>query len=97
MHDGRHLGSTHGERRYHIAPQADSNNRHEVMDTPTDIYVVMEYVSGGELFDHIVAKGHLSEDEARRFFQQIITGVDPRTCYLTTRSTSRSPTSACPT
>jgi serine/threonine protein kinase len=27
-----------------------------VMDTPTDIYVVMEYVSGGELFDHIVAK-----------------------------------------
>ena len=29
------------------------------MDTPTDIYVVMEYVSGGELFDHIVAKGRL--------------------------------------
>eukprot|EP00291_Cryptomonas_curvata_P013600 CAMPEP_0172188732 /NCGR_PEP_ID=MMETSP1050-20130122/22114_1 /TAXON_ID=233186 /ORGANISM="Cryptomonas curvata, Strain CCAP979/52" /LENGTH=387 /DNA_ID=CAMNT_0012863313 /DNA_START=248 /DNA_END=1407 /DNA_ORIENTATION=+ len=49
---------------------------YEVMDTPTDIYVVMEYVSGGELFDHIVAKGRLSEDEARRFFQQIIAGVE---------------------
>mmetsp|Transcript_53908 Transcript_53908/g.108175 ORF Transcript_53908/g.108175 Transcript_53908/m.108175 type:complete len:504 (+) Transcript_53908:156-1667(+) len=49
---------------------------YEVIDTPTDIYVVMEYVSGGELFDYIVAKGRLSEDEARRFFQQIIAGVE---------------------
>jgi 5'-AMP-activated protein kinase catalytic alpha subunit len=47
-----------------------------VIDTPTDIYVVMEYVSGGELFDYIVAKGRLSEDEARRFFQQIVAGVE---------------------
>ncbi|CAN0355715.1 unnamed protein product, partial [Phaeothamnion confervicola] len=30
---------------------------YEVIDTPTDIFVVMEYVSGGELFDHIVTKG----------------------------------------
>jgi 5'-AMP-activated protein kinase catalytic alpha subunit len=30
---------------------------YEVIDTPSDIYVVMEYVSGGELFDYIVAKG----------------------------------------
>eukprot|EP00282_Hemiselmis_andersenii_P023070 CAMPEP_0172017050 /NCGR_PEP_ID=MMETSP1041-20130122/11354_1 /TAXON_ID=464988 /ORGANISM="Hemiselmis andersenii, Strain CCMP439" /LENGTH=412 /DNA_ID=CAMNT_0012672047 /DNA_START=86 /DNA_END=1321 /DNA_ORIENTATION=- len=49
---------------------------YEVIDTPTDIYVVMEYVSGGELFDYIVAKGRLSEDEARRFFQQIVGGVE---------------------
>mmetsp|Transcript_34719 Transcript_34719/g.54227 ORF Transcript_34719/g.54227 Transcript_34719/m.54227 type:complete len:498 (+) Transcript_34719:68-1561(+) len=49
---------------------------YEVIDTPTDIYVVMEYVSGGELFDYIVAKGRLSEEEARRFFQQIIAGVE---------------------
>ena len=41
----------------------------KVIDTPSDIYVVMEYVSGGELFDYIVAKGRLSEEEARRFFQ----------------------------
>ena len=36
----------------------------------------MEYVSGGELFDYIVKHGKLKEHEARRFFQQIISGVD---------------------
>lgn len=30
----------------------------------------------GELFDYIVEKGRLMEDEARRFFQQIISGVE---------------------
>mmetsp|Transcript_19825 Transcript_19825/g.32505 ORF Transcript_19825/g.32505 Transcript_19825/m.32505 type:complete len:681 (+) Transcript_19825:307-2349(+) len=49
---------------------------YEVIDTPTHIFVVMEYVSGGELFDYIVQKGRLSEDEARRFFQQIVSGVE---------------------
>jgi len=33
-------------------------------------------VSGGELFDYIVKHGKLQEHEARRFFQQIISGVD---------------------
>jgi 5'-AMP-activated protein kinase catalytic alpha subunit len=49
---------------------------YEVIDTPTDIFVVMEYVSGGELFDYIVMKGRLAENEARRFFQQILTGIE---------------------
>lgn len=49
---------------------------YEVIDTVTDIYVVMEYVKSGELFDYIVEKGRLQEDEARRFFQQIISGVE---------------------
>lgn len=31
----------------------------EVIDTPSDIFVVMEYVSGGELFDYIVRKGRV--------------------------------------
>ena len=44
---------------------------YEVIETPTDIFVVMEYVKSGELFDHIVEKGRLQEDEARRFFQQV--------------------------
>lgn len=30
----------------------------------------------GELFDYIVEKGRLLEDEARAFFQQIISGVE---------------------
>lgn len=49
---------------------------YELLDTPTDIFMVMEYVPGGELFDHIVHKLRLREDEARRFFQQILSGVE---------------------
>ena len=36
--------------------------------TPHDIFVVMEYVKSGELFDYIVEKGDW-ENEARHFFQ----------------------------
>lgn len=49
---------------------------YEVISTPTDIFMIMEYVSGGELFDYIVKRGKSSEPEARRVFQQIISGVD---------------------
>ena len=44
---------------------------YEVIYTPTDIFVVMEYCKYGELFDCIVEKGRLQEDEARRIFQQV--------------------------
>lgn len=49
---------------------------YEVIETPTDIFMIMEYVSGGELFEYIVSNGRLSENEARRFFQQIISSVE---------------------
>ncbi|KAG6401773.1 hypothetical protein SASPL_138638 [Salvia splendens] len=49
---------------------------YEVIETPTDIYVIMEHVVKGELFDYIVERGRLQEDEARHFFQQIIAGVE---------------------
>lgn len=49
---------------------------YEVIDTPSDIFVVMEYVSGGELFDYIVSRGRLPPDEARHFFHQIISGIE---------------------
>ncbi|XP_030381561.1 5'-AMP-activated protein kinase catalytic subunit alpha-2 [Scaptodrosophila lebanonensis] len=49
---------------------------YQVISTPTDIFMIMEYVSGGELFDYIVKHGKLQEHQARRFFQQIISGVD---------------------
>ncbi|KAF7638146.1 Non-specific serine/threonine protein kinase [Meloidogyne graminicola] len=49
---------------------------YQVISTPTDIFMIMEYVSGGELFDYIVKHGRLRTNEARRFFQQIISGVD---------------------
>ncbi|XP_064415913.1 5'-AMP-activated protein kinase catalytic subunit alpha-2 isoform X2 [Latimeria chalumnae] len=38
--------------------------------------MVMEYVSGGELFDYICKHGRVEEAEARRLFQQIISAVD---------------------
>ncbi|XP_021967995.1 5'-AMP-activated protein kinase catalytic subunit alpha-2 isoform X2 [Folsomia candida] len=49
---------------------------YQVISTPSDIFMIMEYVSGGELFEYIVKQGKLKEHEARRFFQQIISGVD---------------------
>ncbi|KAK4412795.1 SNF1-related protein kinase catalytic subunit alpha KIN10 [Sesamum alatum] len=48
----------------------------EVIDTPSYVFVVMEYMSSGELFYYLTEKGKLHEDEARRFFQQIISGVE---------------------
>ncbi|KAH9296520.1 hypothetical protein KI387_040108, partial [Taxus chinensis] len=47
-----------------------------VMASKTKIYIVLEFVSGGELFDKIVNHGRLKEDEARRYFQQLINAVD---------------------
>ncbi|XP_010209621.1 PREDICTED: 5'-AMP-activated protein kinase catalytic subunit alpha-1-like [Tinamus guttatus] len=49
---------------------------YQVISTPTDIFMVMEYVSGGELFDYICKNGRLDEKESRRLFQQILSGVD---------------------
>eukprot|EP01065_Artemidia_motanka_P028835 TRINITY_DN344_c3_g1_i1.p1 TRINITY_DN344_c3_g1~~TRINITY_DN344_c3_g1_i1.p1 ORF type:complete len:625 (+),score=106.20 TRINITY_DN344_c3_g1_i1:120-1994(+) len=49
---------------------------YEVIETSTDILMCMEYVSGGELFDYIVQRGKLPEPSARRFFHQIISGVE---------------------
>jgi len=49
---------------------------YEVIYTPTDIYMVMEFVPGGELFDFIVSNGRLSEPRARSMFQQLISGVE---------------------
>lgn len=49
---------------------------YEVIETPSDIFMIMEYVPGGELFDLIVKVVKLPEKEARRVFQQIICGVE---------------------
>ncbi|KAG6401775.1 hypothetical protein SASPL_138640 [Salvia splendens] len=49
---------------------------YEVIETPTDIYVIMEHVVKGELFDYIVERGRLQEDEARHFFQQVEFSVE---------------------
>ncbi|CAH8349964.1 unnamed protein product [Eruca vesicaria subsp. sativa] len=48
----------------------------EVMASKTKIYFVLEFVTGGELFDKIASKGRLKEDGARNYFQQLINAVD---------------------
>ncbi|BGP15692.1 serine/threonine-protein kinase gin4 [Rhodosporidiobolus nylandii] len=48
----------------------------DVWETGSELYLIMEYVEGGELFDYLVSKGRLHADEARHYFQQIISGVD---------------------
>ncbi|WOL11162.1 serine/threonine-protein kinase SAPK7-like isoform X2 [Canna indica] len=47
----------------------------EVVLTPTHLAILMEYAAGGELFERICHAGRFSEDEARFFFQQLISGV----------------------
>ncbi|XP_041025213.1 CBL-interacting serine/threonine-protein kinase 23 [Juglans microcarpa x Juglans regia] len=49
---------------------------YEVMASKMKIYIVLEFVTGGELFDKIASKGRLKEDEARKYFQQLINAVD---------------------
>ena len=39
-------------------------------------HLVLEHVSGGELFDYLVKKGRLTPKEARKFFRQIISALD---------------------
>lgn len=49
---------------------------HEVLGTKTKIYIVMEYVSGGQLTDKMSYAKKLEEWEARKLFQQLIDAVD---------------------
>ncbi|GAB2294191.1 CBL-interacting serine/threonine-protein kinase 1 [Dionaea muscipula] len=48
---------------------------HEVLASKTKIYMVLEYVDGGELFNKIASRGKVSEEHGRKLFQQLIDGV----------------------
>ncbi|KAF8083188.1 hypothetical protein N665_0789s0008 [Sinapis alba] len=48
---------------------------HEVLASKTKIYMVLECVTGGDLFDRIVSKGKISETQGRKMFQQLIDGI----------------------
>lgn len=50
-------------------------NLYEVIYREDEIYLVMEYAEGGELFSYIVKHKRLDSDTARKFFQQIISAL----------------------
>lgn len=49
---------------------------YDVWENQGELYLVLEYVEGGELFDYLISRGRLSEAEAIRYFRQICYGVD---------------------
>ncbi|XP_018651398.1 serine/threonine kinase [Schistosoma mansoni] len=49
---------------------------YDVYENRRHLYLILEHVSGGELFDYLVRKGRLAPKEARRFFKQIISALD---------------------
>ncbi|XP_059401979.1 death-associated protein kinase 2-like [Carassius carassius] len=48
---------------------------HDVYENRTDVVLILELVSGGELFDFLARKESLSEEEATEFIKQILDGV----------------------
>ena len=49
---------------------------YDVWETSSELYLILEYVEGGELFDYLCTRGRLAPPEALACFQQIIAAVD---------------------
>lgn len=47
----------------------------EIVDTPTAVYIVLELMEGGELFERIRSRGKLSEKCAKLIFYQVVLAV----------------------
>ncbi|KAM6980401.1 death-associated protein kinase 3-like [Aplochiton taeniatus] len=72
------------EREVNILQQIQHPNivtLHDVYENRTDVVLILQLVSGGELFDFLAQKESLSEEEATQFIKQILEGVH----YLHTR------------
>ncbi|XP_022046206.2 death-associated protein kinase 2 isoform X1 [Acanthochromis polyacanthus] len=66
------------EREVDILQQIQHSNivaLHDVYENRTDVVLILELVSGGELFDFLAQKESLSEEEATQFIKQILDGV----------------------
>ncbi|CAK4677552.1 unnamed protein product [Aphanomyces euteiches] len=48
----------------------------EVLASRTKIFIVLELITGGELFDKIVSEGRFNEETARFYFRQLVNGVE---------------------
>ncbi|ODV96214.1 hypothetical protein PACTADRAFT_16363 [Pachysolen tannophilus NRRL Y-2460] len=49
---------------------------YDVWENKNELYLVLEYIEGGELFDYLIRKGKLEEKEAVMYFKQIISGIN---------------------
>ena len=49
---------------------------YEIIETEKELYMIMEYCNGGELFDYIVRHTRLSEKQACKFYQELISGIE---------------------
>lgn len=65
---------------------------HDVFENKTDVVLILELVSGGELFDFLAEKESLTEDEATQFLKQILDGVD----YLHSKRIAHFDLKVCP-
>lgn len=48
---------------------------YDVWENKNDLYLILEYIEGGELFDYLIKRGRLLEAEAINYFKQIIHGI----------------------
>ncbi|KAK6457027.1 uncharacterized protein RJT20DRAFT_36625 [Scheffersomyces xylosifermentans] len=48
---------------------------YDVWENKNDLYLILEYIEGGELFDYLIKRGKLQEFEAINYFKQIIHGI----------------------
>lgn len=48
---------------------------YDVWENKNDLYLILEYIEGGELFDYLIKRGRLLEVEAINYFRQIIHGI----------------------
>jgi serine/threonine protein kinase len=48
----------------------------DCLNLPLEIVIVMELIPGGELFEYCMNKGALPEEEALRYFSDIVEAVD---------------------
>ena len=75
----RESDKTRLEREIRIMKNMYHNNivhLYQVIENPKELFIVMEYISGKELFDYIIHKKHLDELESCKFYQQILSGIE---------------------
>lgn len=49
---------------------------YQIIETDNELFLIMEYINGGELFDFIVKHGKIDNMTAAKFFKVIIDGVE---------------------